>query len=488
MSLQGLKYYEKTEGRRNSRVWADLARQDAKLGNLERAEEWLKMWKNQPVDAPLIDPQGLLSQRDELRSQAVFSAAKNQWEEAYQNLEKALEIAEKIPLYNVFSQIVVRTDYAWVLNRHGRVEKAKVHLAEIQKLLNGVDHRFAHVNVDAHLMAPWNLVAGDLFEIRVDLANISRKPGVLVKVEELLLPEFEVISSSDNCFVANGLVDIKENKIGPFEVETIRLKLKAAKDGTYALSPQVIFVDEMEETRTCKTNPITITVKPAKPKYEKLPGRVSTGLEKLDALLFGGVPEKYAVVLTAASTGERRPLVKKFLETGATAGETTFQVTTEAENSQALAKKYPSNFFLFVCNPQADAVIQDLPNVFKLKGVENLTDIDIALAKAFRKLSPTENGAKRICIEVMSDVLLQHHALNTRRWLAALLPTLKSKGFTILSAVDPQMHPPEETQAVLGLFDGEITIQEKEMPCGISRFLRVRRLTNQKYVKEEIEL
>jgi hypothetical protein len=126
--------------------------------------------------------------------------------------------------------------------------------------------------------------------------------------------------------------------------------------------------------------------------------------------------------------------------------------------------------------------------VFKLKGVENLTDIDIALAKAFRKLSPTENGAKRICIEVMSDVLLQHHALNTRRWLAALLPTLKSKGFTILAAVDPQMHPPEETQAVLGLFDGEITIQEKEMPYGISRFLRVRRLTNQKYVKEEIEL
>jgi hypothetical protein len=81
--------------------------------------------------------------------------------------------------------------------------------------------------------------------------------------------------------------------------------------------------------------------------------------------------------------------------------------------------------------------------------------------------------------------LLQHHAVNTRKWLNSLLTTLKSKGFTILAVVDPQMHPPEEAQAVLSLFDGEIAIQEKVTEKGIGRFLKIKRLSNQRYNKDE---
>ncbi len=143
---------------------------------------------------------------------------------------------------------------------------------------------------------------------------------------------------------------------------------------------------------------------------------------------------------------------------------------------------------MFVCNPQADAIVQDQPNVSKLKGIENLTEIDISLTKAFRKLDPSEKSPKRICIEILSDVLLQHHAINTRRWLSALLPTLKSKGFTILAVVDPSMHPVEEMQAVLGVFDGEIRVTEKETTEGIKQTLRVRKLVNQKYQENEILL
>ncbi len=133
-------------------------------------------------------------------------------------------------------------------------------------------------------------------------------------------------------------------------------------------------------------------------------------------------------------------------------------------------------------------MIQNAPNVFKLKGVENLTDIDIALAKALRTIKPSTTGPKRICIDIVSDALLQHHAINTRRWLAALLPTLKSKGFTILSVIDPTMHSIEETQAVLGLFDGEINLCEKETTKGLAKFLRVRKMAGQKYLKDEIPL
>jgi KaiC/GvpD/RAD55 family RecA-like ATPase len=264
--------------------------------------------------------------------------------------------------------------------------------------------------------------------------------------------------------------------------------LQTAKAGAFTLTPKVFYVDDLGENKTCELDPITVTVKPAQPTIHVVAGRVSSGFYELDDLLGGGIPENYGVVLASSSSDERSLLIKRFLEAGAETGEITFYITAEAGNGKALAEKYTSNFYLFLCNLQADAMVKSLPNTFKLKGIENLTEIDIALTRAFRTLDPAAKGTKRICLEIVSDVLLQHHAINTRRWLSALLPTLKSKGFTILAVVDQQMHPPEETQAVLGLFDGEISIYEKEAEKGTERFLKIRRLSNQKYLKDEIRL
>jgi hypothetical protein len=50
------------------------------------------------------------------------------------------------------------------------------------------------------------------------------------------------------------------------------------------------------------------------------------------------------------------------------------------------------------------------------------------------------------------------------------------------------MHPPEQLHAVLGLFDGEINIREAETEKGIARFLKVKRMSNQKCLKDEMLL
>jgi KaiC/GvpD/RAD55 family RecA-like ATPase len=278
-------------------------------------------------------------------------------------------------------------------------------------------------------------------------------------------------------------------------VEPLKLRLQAARAGVLTLNTQVVYIDDAGETITCKAQPVNITVRPtlrAQIGEETisvpiLPGRVATGFADLDALLYGGIPENYTVMLASPSVDERALLVEKFLEAGANAGETTFYVTVEAGTAKALAEEHPSNFYLLVCNIQANAMVPNLPNVFKLKGIENLTEIDIALTKAFRtqKLSA---GPKRICLEIVSDVLLQHHAVVTRKWLSALIPHLKSQGFTVLAVIDPHMHSQEEAQAILGLFDGEIRISEKETTKGVEKVLRIRRLFNQKYIEDELTL
>jgi KaiC/GvpD/RAD55 family RecA-like ATPase len=217
-----------------------------------------------------------------------------------------------------------------------------------------------------------------------------------------------------------------------------------------------------------------------------IPDRIKTGYEDLDNLLFGGIPRDYAVILEAPSCDERELLIKSFLEAGAKEGQITFYVTVEASEGKALAEQFQSNFYLFVCNPQADTIIQTLPNVFKPKGVENLTDINIALTSAFRKLDMSLRAPRRACIEIISDILLQHHAVSIRRWLTALIPELKSRGFTTLAVMNPYMHPSQDVQAIQDIFDGEISIYERETQKGQEKLLRIKRMVNQRYLDHEL--
>jgi KaiC/GvpD/RAD55 family RecA-like ATPase len=220
------------------------------------------------------------------------------------------------------------------------------------------------------------------------------------------------------------------------------------------------------------------------------PSYVTTGYEDLDDLLLGGIPENYAVIMTSPSCDERDLMIERFLEAGARNGQTTFYVTINPGGMETLAEDFPANFQLFICNPEADAIIKDLPNVHKLRGVQNLTDIDIALNVALsekkKELSPETQ--KRICFEIVSDVLLQHQAVVTRRWLTALIPKFKSKGFTMLAVMNPHMHSPQEVQATLDLFQGEIHVYRKKTQKGLRQFLRIEKMYNREYKDVELPL
>jgi KaiC/GvpD/RAD55 family RecA-like ATPase len=377
---------------------------------------------------------------------------------------------------------------AWVLEKQGKFEEAKIQVGEATKVLEEAEQKFLHASVDANLMMQRSVQVGEEFEMRLDLVNVARTPASLTRIEGLVPQEFDVVSLPSFCDLWNDVINLKGKTVNPFTVETIRLKLKATKAGKFTLNPSITYADDQGKTKTAQPAQIILTVHTPKPAFEVQSGRIATSYAALDGLLLGGIPEKYAVVLAAPSSDEREQLIRCFLETGATEDETIFHITTEVANTKALAEKYPSNFYLFLCNPQADAMVQDRPNVFKLKGIENLTEIDIALTKAFRTLNPSVKGARRICLEMVSDILLQHHAINTRRWLSALLPTLKSKGFTILAVVDPSMHPAEDLQAVLSVFDGEIRVTEKETPDGSRQVMKVRKLVSQKYSDKEVIL
>jgi KaiC/GvpD/RAD55 family RecA-like ATPase len=276
---------------------------------------------------------------------------------------------------------------------------------------------------------------------------------------------------------------MKGKTLRPLKMDEISFSLKSFKKGTVEVKPRIVCLDLVGHDVSSDPDPVIFNVTGA-----VLSGRVRTGFADLDNLLFGGIPENYAVVLTSPATDEREQLIRKFLESGTKNGQVTFYICSWIGNVVDLIEKYQSKFSVFVCNPRSDILIKNMSNVFKIGGVERITDLDIALIKAYRQLDKTVKAPRRICISIVSDVLLEQHAVRTRKWLNGLLPNLKAKGFTTLAVVNPDMHPREEVQAILSLFDGEIRVREKESAKGLEQRLRIRKLYNQQYLENEITL
>jgi KaiC/GvpD/RAD55 family RecA-like ATPase len=344
--------------------------------------------------------------------------------------------------------------------------------------------RFEHADIQVKLVQhEIEMKIGQTAALEIQFMNVGKEPVSLIRIENIVPSGFQIVEKPDYCQIDGSQLTMKGKRLESLKTDAIKVTLKPFRQGTIEIKPRIVCLDSSGRQTFYSPEPAMFNVA-----FWALPNRVTTGCSDLDNLLFGGIPENYSVVLTSASSDERQLLIRRFLEAGAKNGQTTYYITAETGNVADLAEEFQANFSLFVCNPRAEVMIKDLPNVFRLKGVESLTDIDIALVKSFRNLSTSQTGPRRICITIISDVLLQHHAVITRKWLGGLLPDLRSKGFTILAVVNPEMHPLEEAQAILGLFEGEIRILEKETAEGLEKTLRIRKMYNQRYLENEIVL
>ncbi len=481
-SLKAMEYSRKTDAHWiecliNSR----LCTQYTRLGDLKHAEEHYR----KIIDLPREMRQNAMIGISVNISERVYLAAKNsKWDELTAFHEKEFSNL-KIPTGN---RITAMSKCILELKFTGKFKELEAMQEKIRMLRAEVEERFGRSNVQFGVMVPHRVRINEEFEIRFDFVNVGRRTAKLLRIAGATPPELKKRILPPFCSLQNdSSLEIEGKEIEGFQTETFVLGLVPTTVGKCVLEPQILFSDDSGQPKTFSVQPITIVVQPAKPKYDTLPGRIPTGYEDLDGLLFGGIPEKSATILTAPSTDERELLIKRFIESGLAANETVFDVTTDTTRV-TLSEPFRPNLFLFVCNPQVESTVQERTNIYKLKGVENLTEIDIALTKALRNLTASTTAVKRICIEIVSDALLQHHAINTRRWLNELLPTLKAKGFTILATVNPKMHSQEELEAILGLFEGEIRMTEKETAQGIGITLRIRKLINQRYSEKEISL
>jgi len=320
------------------------------------------------------------------------------------------------------------------------------------------------------------------FRLRIQLENRGKTRVSIARIYGLIPPDFEVVTLPDKYRLANAFLDLHGMKLDPHASESIEITLRPIRKGMFTVTPRVVFTDSSGIQMSAVSEPISISVSET-----ILPNRVKTGFQDLDSLLFGGIPKGFAVILTSISCDERDLLVKRFLEAGAKEGNTTILAVVDPEGARTLAEEFKDNFHVLVCSPTLGAEFKRLPNVHKAAGVENLTEVNIAVEKMLGNLDKTKQEEGRDCLEILADILLEHGAVQTRKWLSRLIPELRSRGFTTLAVINPQMHSSEELQALLDLFDGEINIYEKG-DNDFTKYLRIKKMHRQRYLENEIPL
>lgn len=228
-------------------------------------------------------------------------------------------------------------------------------------------------------------------------------------------------------------------------------------------------------------------VKPEGPHLKVMPAaqNISTGYAELDTLLAGGLPVGFAILLVSPPCDERDLLFRKIIESGLSMGSSVFFLSRDLGRTQDFAGRYEKNFYVF--SPQADKITPPSANVFKIQSVQNLSDVNISFAKAVETLPKTSPG-RLIIIDLLSDVLLEHKALMTRKWLDDFIGKRKAEGFTILGVLNPMISSKQDTQTIMDLFDGIIEIYERELRERARRFLIVKKMYGRRYVETELML
>jgi TolB-like protein/Flp pilus assembly protein TadD len=111
----------------------------------------------------------------------------------------------------------------------------------------------------------------------------------------------------------------------------------------------------------------------------------------------------------------------------------------------------------------SDKLVSPARGILPGKGIENLTDFNLQINEALGSIQP-----KRLALDILSDILLRHKALQTRKWLNELLERLRARDITTLAVLNPYMHTAEETQALVDVFDASIEVFEREGRVGKS--------------------
>lgn len=207
-----------------------------------------------------------------------------------------------------------------------------------------------------------------------------------------------------------------------------------------------------------------------------LRARVSTGYGRLDEALQGGFLAGSAVVLSAPASDEVPLLLRNFLTPTQGQG---LLICRSLWAAQAISQAESDNLMVLVCSE----AVPPSKNIIPGRSVDNLTEVNLQINEGLKACEP-----KRVALDILSEVLLRHKVLLTRKWLSEFLSRLRSSGITTLAVINPYMHAKEDVEAIVDLFDGNLELFEQNVEGSLRKFLRVKWMHGVEITEKEFQL
>lgn len=213
--------------------------------------------------------------------------------------------------------------------------------------------------------------------------------------------------------------------------------------------------------------------------------RLSTGYSDLDRLLMGGFPRHYAILLLSPPCDEKDLLLRKIIGSAVFAKIPTYYLSNDSMIQDVIGR-YPQDFYAL--SPQADKIVSPPANLYKIPAIDSLSDLNIEFTKIV-EMHPNEGTVDRfLIIDLLTDILLSHKGVTTRKWLSEFIARRKAEGFTVLAYLNPLVSPDVETQTLIDVFEGVIEIYEKGFGEKSRRFIVVKRMYGLRYSDAELML
>lgn len=201
---------------------------------------------------------------------------------------------------------------------------------------------------------------------------------------------------------------------------------------------------------------------------------------RFEDLVPSGFPQKYSVLLGSPVCEERNLLVEQFLATKQKTR--SFLLTSDIDFGQNAAARFAEKLTVLIANPRATS--GQAKNVVAVPtGVQNLTALNIELVKAVKEHA---GSGARICVDVLTEVMLTQKLLTTRKWVTDILPRLEGWEFTVLGVFNPSLHSNEDIQGLSDLFRGYVEIYDKDFGGRTRKVITVHKMIDLQYKEAEL--
>ncbi len=122
--------------------------------------------------------------------------------------------------------------------------------------------RFEHASIQARLSVLKNVGLEEDVEIQLDLVNVAKNFGLLVRIDNLVPKEFKVTEEPSGHAMEDGSLDLGGKRLEPLKVETIKILARPTDVGIFDLSPAVVYVDDAGQFHTYRHKPTRVAVHP----------------------------------------------------------------------------------------------------------------------------------------------------------------------------------------------------------------------------------